>query len=127
MLPEYLRRAERLLSGGVCADGVDYLAAHPKAGVIMRGTGGIVVLSKNGVSIRLTGERWAQIMEERGELISMRQEVLDIVEQPERSLAGNKAKLFRVSQYEETGMTIWDIREYLNLLSTVERSPGRHL
>ena len=40
-LPEYLRRAERLLSEQVRTDLVDYLAAHPKAGVIMRGTGGI--------------------------------------------------------------------------------------
>ena len=40
-LPEYLRRAERLLSEQARTDLVDYLAAHPKAGVIMRGTGGI--------------------------------------------------------------------------------------
>jgi len=40
-LPEYLRRAERLLSERWRHDLVDYLAAHPKAGVIMPGTGGI--------------------------------------------------------------------------------------
>jgi len=40
-LPEYLRQAERLLSEQARTDLVDYLAAHPKAGVIMRGTGGI--------------------------------------------------------------------------------------
>ena len=40
-LPEYLRQAERLLSAQARTDLVDYLAAHPKAGVIMRGTGGI--------------------------------------------------------------------------------------
>jgi hypothetical protein len=40
-LPEYLRRAERMLSEQARVDIVDYLAAHPKAGVIMRGTGGI--------------------------------------------------------------------------------------
>jgi hypothetical protein len=40
-LPEYLRRAERLLSERACTAIVDYLAAHPKAGVIMQGTGGI--------------------------------------------------------------------------------------
>jgi hypothetical protein len=40
-LPEYLRQAERLLSEQARTNLVDYLAAHPKAGVIMRGTGGI--------------------------------------------------------------------------------------
>lgn len=40
-LPEYLRRAEHLLSERVRIDLVDYLAAHPTAGVIMQGTGGI--------------------------------------------------------------------------------------
>ena len=40
-LPEYLRRAEGLLSERVRADIVDYLASHPKAGVVIQGTGGI--------------------------------------------------------------------------------------
>ena len=40
-LPEYLRQAERLLSEQARTDLVDYLAAHPKAGVIIRGAGGI--------------------------------------------------------------------------------------
>jgi hypothetical protein len=40
-LPEYLRRAERLLSEHARTAIVEYLAAHPKAGVIMQGTGGI--------------------------------------------------------------------------------------
>ena len=40
-LPEYLSRAERLLSERARVDLVDYLAGHPKAGVVMQGTGGI--------------------------------------------------------------------------------------
>jgi mRNA-degrading endonuclease RelE of RelBE toxin-antitoxin system len=40
-LPEYLRRAERLLSERERQELVDYLAERPKAGVIMRGTRGI--------------------------------------------------------------------------------------
>ncbi len=40
-LPEYLRRAERLLLERERQALVNYLAEHPKAGVIMRGTGGI--------------------------------------------------------------------------------------
>ena len=39
--PEYLRRADKLLSDGERGDVVDYLAAHPKAGDLMQGTGGV--------------------------------------------------------------------------------------
>ena len=40
-MPEYIRRAERLLSEIEHQAIIDYLAALPKAGVIMQGTGGI--------------------------------------------------------------------------------------
>lgn len=39
--PEYLRRADKLLTDGERRDVVDYLAAHPKAGNLMQGTGGV--------------------------------------------------------------------------------------
>ena len=39
--PEYLRCAERLLSAAERADVVAYLAAHPRAGDLMQGTGGV--------------------------------------------------------------------------------------
>lgn len=40
-LPEYIRRVEKLLSVTERLDIVNYLAAHPKAGNLMEGTGGI--------------------------------------------------------------------------------------
>ena len=40
-MPEYIRRAEKLLTEEERRDIVDYLAAHPKAGDIMEGTGGV--------------------------------------------------------------------------------------
>ncbi len=40
-LPEYIRRAEKLLSVGERLDIVNHLAAHPKAGDLMEGTGGV--------------------------------------------------------------------------------------
>ena len=40
-LPEYIRRAEKLLSLAERADIINYLAAHPKAGDLIEGTGGI--------------------------------------------------------------------------------------
>ena len=40
-LPEYIRFAEKLLSTSERSDVVNYLAAHPKAGDLMEGTGGV--------------------------------------------------------------------------------------
>ena len=40
-VPEYIRRAEKLLSEAERRDVVDYLAAHPKAGDLMEGTAGV--------------------------------------------------------------------------------------
>jgi hypothetical protein len=40
-VPEYIRRSEKLLSDGERCDVVNYLAAHPKAGDLMEGTGGV--------------------------------------------------------------------------------------
>ena len=40
-LPEYIRRAEKLLSETERRGVVDYLAEHPRAGDVMEGTGGI--------------------------------------------------------------------------------------
>ena len=40
-LPEYIRKVEKLLSVTERLDIVNYLAAHPKAGDLVEGTGGI--------------------------------------------------------------------------------------
>jgi len=56
--------------------------------------------SINGVSIRLTAERWAHVIDGHGELAGMEQEVLNTVAQPERILAGNTGELLAVSQTE---------------------------
>ena len=39
--PEYLRRADKLLTESERGDVVNYLAAHPKSGDLMQGTGGV--------------------------------------------------------------------------------------
>lgn len=39
--PEYLRRAEKLLSADERRDILSYLAMHPRAGDLLEGTGGI--------------------------------------------------------------------------------------
>lgn len=40
-VPEYIRRSEKLLTEEARRDIVDYLAANPKAGDLMEGTGGV--------------------------------------------------------------------------------------
>ena len=40
-VPEYIRRVEKLLTNEERRDVIDYLAAHPKAGDLMEGTGGV--------------------------------------------------------------------------------------
>ena len=40
-MPHYIRKAEALLSAEERKTAVDYVAAHPEAGVVLQGTGGI--------------------------------------------------------------------------------------
>jgi hypothetical protein len=58
-------------------------------------------VSKNGVRVRLTDERWSHITEEHGELAGMRVEVLETVHRPERILAGNEGELLAVREQEK--------------------------
>jgi hypothetical protein len=39
--PEYIRRAEKLLADAERRDVLNYLAAHPRSGDLMEGTGGV--------------------------------------------------------------------------------------
>jgi len=56
------------------------------------------VLSKNGVPIRLTNERWTHIVEEHCELAGMRLEVLDTITSPSRILEGGMGELLAVQE-----------------------------
>jgi hypothetical protein len=59
-----------------------------------------VVLSKNGVPIRLTDERWAHVAEEHNELAGLRPEVLQTIAEPERILSGAGGELLAVTELE---------------------------
>lgn len=56
------------------------------------------VLSKRGVPIRLTDERWAHITEEHCELAGLRLDILETVANPSRILAGYKDELLAVRE-----------------------------
>ena len=58
------------------------------------------VVSKNGIAIRLTDERWSHITEEHAELAGMRRDVLEVVSEPERVLQGNYGALMALHEIE---------------------------
>jgi plasmid stabilization system protein ParE len=60
-----------------------------------------LVLSKHGVPIRLTDERWSHITEEHCELAGLRSEVLDAIVQPERILLGGDEEHLAIRELEK--------------------------
>ena len=59
------------------------------------------VLSKNGIMIRLTAERWSHITEEHCELAGMKLEVLETIANPIRILAGHYGEKLALQEIEE--------------------------
>ncbi|MEX0612369.1 MAG: hypothetical protein WD738_20340 [Pirellulales bacterium] len=59
-----------------------------------------IVVSRNGVPIRLTDERWQHKMEEHAELAGLRQEVLKAITNGERVLSGSAGELMAVRMIE---------------------------
>ena len=70
------------------------------------------VLSKNGVFIRLTDERWAHITEEHCELAGLRLEVLETVVNPGRVLAGSEGELLAVRELSGGKQLVVVYREF---------------
>ncbi|MDC8448561.1 MAG: hypothetical protein LV473_09395 [Nitrospira sp.] len=58
------------------------------------------IVSKGGVAIRLTDERWAHITEEHCELAGLRAEVVETVSHPGRILLGGDGELMAVREVE---------------------------
>lgn len=65
------------------------------------------VMSKNGVPIRLTDERWSHITEEHCELAGMRLEVLETISDPERVLEGNYGALMAARETNQESIWLW--------------------
>ena len=70
-----------------------------------------VVMSKHGVPIRLTDERWVHITEEHSELAGLRAEVLETVTVPSRILAGKADELLAVRSLEPGKLLVVVYRE----------------
>ena len=56
-----------------------------------------VALSRAGVPIRLTGERWSHILENHPEMSDHRDQVLETVERPDMILQGGRGELLAAS------------------------------
>ncbi len=70
------------------------------------------VVSRNGVAIRLTDERWSRIVTGHGELAELKKAVLETVAEPERVLAGGAGELLAVRQ---AGVGKWLVVVYREL------------
>lgn len=57
-------------------------------------------VSKNGVAIRLTGERWQHIGEEHVELLGLQAEIMEAIRDPVRIVGGNAGELLAVRELE---------------------------
>lgn len=68
-------------------------------------------VSRNGVAIRLTDERWTHIVEEHSELAGMREEVLNAVEEADRVLAAREGALLAVRHFDESKAFVVVYRE----------------
>ena len=57
-----------------------------------------IAISRNGVRIRLSDERWSHIIEEHCELADLRLEVLEAITSPARIVEGGEGELLAVRE-----------------------------
>jgi hypothetical protein len=60
----------------------------------------MIVLSRNGITIRLPDGRWEHILERHNTLADKQQFVLDTICNPDRILAGNEGALMAMREIE---------------------------
>lgn len=73
-----------------------------------------VAVSKNGIPIRLTGERWYHIVENHDELAGLSDEVLLTVEDPDYIVKGWKDELLAVRKFAEDKYLVVVYKELKN-------------
>ncbi len=69
------------------------------------------VLSKGGVVIRLTDERWTHVTEEHSELAGLRLDVLETISEPDHIVAGAAGELLAIREIEPTKWLVVVYRE----------------
>ena len=69
------------------------------------------ILSKQGILIRLTAERWSHITEEHCELAGMKLEVLETIANPTRIFMGFEEELLAIRELEKGKFLVVVYRE----------------
>ncbi|MBI5205444.1 MAG: hypothetical protein HZA11_11055 [Nitrospirae bacterium] len=64
-----------------------------------------VVISKNGLEIRLTAERWAHIVEAHDYMAGNQDLVLETIESPDMIVQGDKNELIALKYYAKTSIS----------------------
>src|SRR5437763_1025183 len=72
------------------------------------------VISKKGVSIRLTDERWTHISEEHAELAGRKLDILEAVADAEQVVAGNGGELLALKRQPDGKILVTVYREEPN-------------
>ncbi|MBK8575627.1 MAG: hypothetical protein IPN90_08110 [Elusimicrobia bacterium] len=67
--------------------------------------------SKNGVSIRLTDERWTHVVEEHSEMAGLRREVLETITDPSMILEGQYGVLMAIREIQKGKYLVVVFRE----------------
>lgn len=70
------------------------------------------IVSKSGVPIRLTDERWAHITEEHCELAGLRAAVAETVSHPERIVLGGDGERLAIREWEAGKHLVVAYREH---------------
>jgi len=65
----------------------------------------LIVLSRNGVPVRLTEERWEHIVHRHPEMDDQRERVLETVAEPDMIQQGDFGELLAVRSYPDTPLT----------------------
>ncbi len=65
----------------------------------------ILIISRNGVPVRLTTERWDHIINQHPEMATMRDKVLETVGTPDMIQSGDYGEILAVRHYPVTPLT----------------------
>lgn len=68
-----------------------------------------LAVSKNGVPIRLTDERWVHISEEHDEISELQSEVLKAIGNPLRIVEGKRENYWRLENWRWANIWSWCI------------------
>jgi len=64
-----------------------------------------VAVSKNGIPIRLTGERWTHVVESHDYMAGNRDLVVETIEDPDSIVTGGKGELIALRHYQATSIS----------------------